>query len=339
MIDEAIAELTPLIGVRAACRATGRPQANHYRRHRQSALSVKAKRERGPQPRALSADERDTVRALLNSESFVDKAPAAVYHELLDEGVYVASVSTMYRILHSHGEVAERRRQAVHPARVKPELIAERPNQIWSWDITKLRGPAKWSSYHLYVIIDIRSRYVTGWMIADRESAALAEKLLADTIINQHVDRNTLTIHADNGSSMASKPVAFLLADLGVTKTHSRPHVSNDNPYSEAHFKTLKYRPDFPDRFASIQEARAFCQRFFHWYNETHRHSGIAYHTPADVHYGRHETVRTARADVLAAAYARNPERFVRKHPQPPTLPEAAWINKPADSENDSENH
>jgi putative transposase len=338
MIDEAIAELTPLIGVRAACRATGRPQANHYRRHRQSPLPVTAKRERKAQPRALSQAERDTVRALLNHPDFADKAPATIYHELLDEGVYVASVATMYRILRAHDEVKERRRQATHPARVKPELIAEHPNRVWSWDITKLRGPAKWSTFHLYVIIDIYSRYVTGWMIADRESAALAEKLLADTIIKQRVDRDTLTIHADNGSSMASKPVAFLLADLGVTKTHSRPHVSNDNPFSEAHFKTLKYRPDFPDQFASIEDARAFCQRFFGWYNHTHRHCGIAYHTPASVHHGQHESVRAARADVLAAAYTRNPERFVRKHPQPPTLPEAAWINKPADGEKDSEN-
>jgi putative transposase len=206
MIDEAIAELTPLIGVRAACAATGRPQANHYRRHRQSALPVKAKRERKAQPRALSHAERDTVRALLNSESFADKAPATVYHELLDEGVYVASVSTMYRILHAHNEVKERRRQATHPARVKPELVATQPNQCWSWDITKLHGPAKWTYYYLYVILDIYSRYAVGWMIADRESAVLAEKLLADTIIKQHVDRGTLTIHADNGSSMASNP-------------------------------------------------------------------------------------------------------------------------------------
>jgi putative transposase len=338
MIDEAIAELTPLVGVRAACAATGRPQANHYRRHRQSPPPVKPVRERKAQPRALSPDERDTVRALLNSEPFADKAPATVYHELLDEGTYVASVATMYRILRAHGEVKERRRQAVHPARVKPELIAEVPNRVWSWDITKLRGPAKWSAFYLYVIIDIYSRYVTGWMIADRESAQLAEKLLADTIIKQGVDRDQLTVHADNGSSMASKPVAFLLADLGVTKTHSRPHVSNDNPYSEAQFKTLKYRPDFPDRFGSIEDARAFCQRFFGWYNEIHRHSGIAYHTPASVHYGHHESIRVARADVLAAAYTRHPERFVRKHPEPPTLPEAAWINRPADSETDSGN-
>jgi putative transposase len=330
MIDEAIAELAPLIGTRAACLATGRAQANHYRRHRQSPLPLKPVRERRPQPRALSQPERDAVRALLNSPDFVDKAPATVYHELLDEGVYLASVSTMYRILRAHGEVRERRRQAVHPARVKPELVATAPNQCWSWDITKLLGPAKWTYFYLYVIIDIYSRYVVGWLLAERESALLAEKLLADTIAKQRIDRDTLTIHADNGSSMASKPVAFLLADLGVTKTHSRPHTSNDNPYSEAQFRTLKYRPDFPDRFGCIEDARAFCQRFFRWYNTEHRHSGIAWHTPQTVHYGQSETIRAARVDVLAAAYTRTPERFVRKHPAPAALRPAVWINKPS---------
>ena len=228
MVDGAIAELAPLVGVRAACRATGRPQANHYRRHRQSSKPPRPPRQRRPQPRALSTAERDTVRAVLNSEGFADKAPATVYHELLDEGTYLASVSTMYRILRAHDEVHERRRQATHPARVKPELVATKPNEVWSWDITKLLGPAKWTYYYLYVILDVYSRYVVGWMLADRESAVLAEKLLADTIVKQQVDRDTLTIHADNGSSMASKPVAFLLADLGVTKSHSRPHCSND---------------------------------------------------------------------------------------------------------------
>jgi putative transposase len=334
MIDAAIAELTPILGsTRAACRASGRPQANHYRRHRQSPPPSRPARERRPQPRALPAAERDTVRAVLNSPDFVDKAPATVYHELLDEGTYLCSTSTMYRILRAHGEVKERRRQATHPARTKPELIATGPNVCWSWDITKLHGPAKWSYFYLYVIIDIYSRYVVGWLIAERESAALAEKLLADTIVKQRIDRDTLTIHADNGSSMASKPVAFLLADLGVTKSHSRPHTSNDNPYSEAHFRTLKYRPDFPDRFGSIADARAFCRRFFGWYNTEHRHSGIAWHTPHNVHHGHAEQVRGVRADVLAAAYARNPERFVRKHPEPPELPTTVWINKPADAE------
>jgi putative transposase len=227
----------------------------------------------------------------------------------------------------------ERRRQATHPARVKPELVAAKPNEVWSWDITKLHGPATWTYYSLYVILDIYSRYATGWMVADRESAALAERLLAESIAKQSIDRDQLTIHADNGSSMASKPVAFLLADLGVTKTHSRPHTSNDNPFSEAQFRTLKYRPEFPATFPHLPEARAFCQRFFSWYNAEHRHSGIAWHTPHNVHHGHAEKVRAVRADVLTAAHARNPERFGRKHPEPAALPIAAWINKPAEQE------
>lgn len=329
VIDEAIAQMSPLIGVRAACRATGRPQANHYRRHRQSPKPPTPAREPVPQPRALSPAERVQVRALLNSPEHVDKAPATVYHELLDEGLYLCSISTMYRILHEHGEVRERRRQATHPPRVKPELVATEPNVCWSWDITKLLGPAKWTYYHLYVVLDIYSRYVVGWMVAEQELAALAEQLLAETIAKHGVDASRLTIHSDNGTSMGSRKVAHLLSDLGVTKTHSRPHVSNDNPYSEAQFKTLKYRPEFPDRFGSIQDARTFCQRFFGWYNHDHYHSGIAWHHPADVHYGRAELVQTARADVLAAVYQRHPERFVRKHPEPRPLPEAAWINPP----------
>ena len=338
MIDEAITDLTSLTGgVRAACRAVGRPQASHYRRHRQSPAPQRPTRERKQQPRALSVAERAQVRAVLNSPEHVDKAPATVYHELLDDGVYLASVPTMYRILREHDEVRERRRQATHPARVKPELVAAGPNSVWSWDITKLHGPAKWTYFYLYVIIDIYSRYVVGWLLAEHESAALAEKLLADTITKQGIDRDRLTIHADNGSSMASKPVAFLLADLGVTKTHSRPHTSNDNPYSEAQFRTLKYRPDFPDTFGSLADARAFCQRFFTWYNTTHYHSGIGYHHPVDVHYGRSQTVRDARVDVLTAAYTRNPERFVRKHPEPPALLTAVWINKPDDTDTQQE--
>jgi putative transposase len=332
MIDQVIGELTPITGsVRAACRAAGRPQANHYRRHRQTPTPARPARQRRAQPRALAPGEREGVRALLNSPDFVDKAPATVYHELLDEGVYVGSVSTMYRVLRERGEVGERRRQAVHPARVKPELVATGPNTVWSWDITKLHGAVKWSYFHLYVIIDIYSRYVVGWLIAERESAALAEKLLADTIVKQGIDRDTLSVHADNGSSMASKPVAFLLADLGVTKTHSRPHTSNDNPYSESHFRTLKYRPDFPPSFGCIEDARVFCRRFFAWYNGEHRHSGIAWHTPHNVHHGHSGTVHAVRADVLAAAYARTPERFVRKHPEPAALPTVAWINQPPD--------
>jgi putative transposase len=290
-------------------------------------------REPVPQPRALSPAERVGVRALLNSPEHVDKAPAAVYHELLDQGVYVCSVSTMYRILHEHGEVNERRRQAAHPARVKPELVATGPNVCWSWDITKLLGPVRWTYYYLYVVLDIYSRYVVGWTLAPTESRHLAEQLLATSIAKHEVDPAGLTIHSDNGASMGSKQVAQLLADLGVTKTHSRPRVSNDNPFSEAAFKTLKYRPSFPDRFGSIEDAHGFCRRFFDWYHTEHYHSGIAWHHPVDVHYGRAQLVQDARADVLTAAYERHPERFVRKPPEPRALPEAAWINKPPSQE------
>src|SRR5512133_2180406 len=227
------------------------------------------------------------------------------------------------------GGGGERRRQATHPATVKPELVADAPNRVWSWDITKLLGPAKWTYFYLYTILDIFSRYAVGWMVAHHESAALAERLIAETLAKQGIGRDQLAIHADRGTSMASKLVAQLLADLGVTKSHSRPHVSNDNPYSEAQFKTLKYRPAFPDHFGSIQDARVFCQDFFAWYNVEHHHSGIGLLTPADVHYGRAEQVQAARAEVLTAAYAAHPERFVRKLPQPPRLPTTAWINKP----------
>jgi putative transposase len=286
---------------------------------------------RAPQPRALSEVERKQVLGVLHEPEHVDEAPATVYAKLLDQGIYLASTSTMYRILRAEGEVAERRRQASHPPATKPELLATRPNQVWSWDITKLLGPVKWTWFYLYTIIDIYSRYVPGWLLARAERALLAERLLADTIAKQAVAGQQLTIHADRGASMASRPVAFLLADLGVTKSHSRPHCSNDNPYSEAQFKTLKYRPEFPDRFGSYEDALSFCRRFFGWYNDEHRHSGIGFHTPADVHYGRAEQVRAERAVVLEAAYATHPERFVRKPPAPPKLPTVAWINQPTE--------
>ena len=334
MIDETITELVPLVGVKAACAAVGRSRATHYRHHRQSPKPVPPAKARKRQPRALSTQEQAAVVEVLHSERFVDLAPAEIHAILLDEGVYLCSVSTMYRLLRARGEVRERRAQATHPARVKPELIAETPNQVWSWDITKLRGPVKWTYYHLYCIIDIYSRYIVGWMVASRESAELAERLFTDTITKQGIDRGRLTIHADNGSSMASKPVAFLLADLGVTKSHSRPHVSNDNPYSEAHFKTLKYRPEFPDQFGSLEDARAFLVGFFAWYNHAHRHSGIGMHTPAAVHHGHADTIHQQRATVLSQAYTAHPERFVRHHPVPPALPVAAWINRPPDSPN-----
>ena len=260
MTDQAIDELTPVVGIKHACAAVGRPRATHYRWHRQSPPPPRPRREPQPQPRALSVSERAEVLKVLHEKRFVDLAPGEVHAILLDEGRYLCSESTMYRLLRAeHGQVRERRRHAVHPPKVKPELVAHGANQCWSWDITKLHGPAKWTYYYLYSIIDIYSRYTVGWMVATKESKELAERLLADTIAKQNIDRDQLTIHADRGSSMASKPVAFLLADLGVTKSHSRPHCSNDNPFSESQFKTLKYRPDFPATFGSLQDARSFC--------------------------------------------------------------------------------
>jgi putative transposase len=332
MIDQAVAELTAVVGVRGACAAVGEARARWYRRHRQSPLLPTRKRVPAPQPRALSEVERKELRRVLNSPEHVDEAPATVYAKLLDAGVYLASVPTMYRVLRDHDEVHERRRQATHPAAKKPELLATRPNEVYSWDITKLLGPVKWTWFYLYVILDIYSRYVPGWMLAHAENARLAEVLLADTAAKQGIIPGQLTIHADRGSPMTAKPLAFLLAELGVTRSHSRPHVSNDNPYSESQFRTLKYRPTFPERFGSFQDAHAFCGRFFRWYNDEHRHSGIGLHTPADVHYGRAELVRARRGEVLTAAYTQHPERFVRKPPEPPALPTAVWINQPKEA-------
>jgi putative transposase len=336
LTDHAITTLAPVVGTRAACAAVGRPRASHYRRHRASPSPPRpapvAHRDRA-QPRALSSAERRAILDALHSDRFVDLAPAEVWATLLDEGVYLGSISTFYRLLRQAGESRDRRAQATHPARVKPELVATDPNQVYSWDITKLRGPAKWSYYYLYVILDIYSRYAVGWMVASRESAALAEVLIKQTCVKQTVGRDQLTVHADRGSSMTSKPVAFLLADLGVTQSHSRAHCSNDNPYSEAQFKTLKYRPDFPARFASIEAARRHCQTFFRWYNDEHRHTGLGLHVPADVHYGRADAVQANRATVLTTAYGAHPERFVRRPPAPPRLPTTSWINEPEQKE------
>ena len=282
-----------------------------------------------PSLRSLSVAERQRVLSVLHSERFVDLAPAQVYATLLDEGTYLCSIRTMYRILASEHEVRERRNLARHPNYARPELLASGPKQVWSWDITKLLGPSKWSYYYLYVIIDVFSRYVVGWMIATHESAALAERLIAETCAKEDIEPGQLTLHADRGSSMTSKPVALLLSDLGVTKTHSRPHVSNDNPFSESQFKTMKYRPQFPERFGSLEEARAFCQAFFVWYNTEHHHSGLALLTPEMVHSGRDKEVIAARQETLRAAYAAHPERFVRQMPQAPALPQAVYINPP----------
>ena len=319
--------LSEHVGKAAACQALDVARASLYR-FCQPASLFDAPQRPAP-PRALGPTERQTVLAQLNSERFVDQAPAQVYATLLDEGQYLCSVRTMYRILDQHDQVRERRNQLSHPAYQKPELLATSPNQVWSWDITKLLGPAKWTYFYLYVILDIFSRYAVGWMVASRESATLAQKLIRETCHKQGIARGQLTVHADRGSSMTSRPVALLLADLGVTKTHSRPHTSNDNPFSESHFKTLKYRPEFPDRFGCIQDARAFCQRFFCWYNTEHHHSAIGWLTPQIVPSGQSATVLAARQTVLDQAFQLTPERFVRKPPQPPKLFDKVWINPP----------
>lgn len=328
MTERAVEELAPVIGTRPACRALGVAPATIYRRRNPPARKTPSGARRPP-ARALSAEERQAVLAVLDSERFVDRAPAQVYATLLDEGRYLCSERTMYRLLHERGGVRERRDQLVHPAYARPELLAGRPNELWSWDITKLLGPAKWSYFYLYVILDVFSRYVVGWTLQYRESADLAKQLIAQSLTQQRIRPGTLSIHADRGSSMTSKPVAFLLSDLGVTKTHSRPYTSTDNPYSEAQFKTMKYRPGFPDRFATIEQARAFCRPFFLWYNQEHRHSGLGLMTPEAVHTERAQALHAHRSTVLAAAHAAHPERFVRGAPTPPPLPTQVWINPP----------
>ena len=331
MIEQAVSDIAPLVGTAPACRVLGASRASLYR-WRQPAL-VGPRRSRPAPPRTLSQAERVAVLEQLHGKRFVDCSPAHVYAALLDEGTYLASERTMYRLLAAGGGVRERRDQLTHPPYAAPELLASRPNEVWSWDITKLLGPATWTYYYLFVILDIYSRYVVGWTVQHQETAPLAERLIAETLAKQQIPRDQLTIHADRGSAMRSKPVAFLLADLGVTKTHSRPYTSTDNPYSEAQFKTLKYRPGFPARFDSILHARAFCRQFFPWYNEVHRHSGIGLMTPAIVHHGLAEQTHAARQVVLDAAYTANPDRFVRRPPRPPALPTGAWINEPKTEE------
>ena len=325
---QAAATLSCEIGKKAACEALAVPRATFYRHHHPV---PKARNNRPRPPLALASSERQAVIDELHSERFQDKAPLEVYVTLLDEGRYLCSPRTMYRILEAvHGAVKERRRQVRRPHYSKPELLATGPNQVWSWDITKLKGPAKWTYFYLYVIMDIFSRYVVGWMVAHREQQALAKRLIEQSCLKQNIATGQLTLHADRGSSMKSKVVAQLLADLGVTKTHSRPHVSNDNPYSEAQFRTLKYCPQFPQRFGAIEDSRAFCQDFFSWYNKEHRHSGIALMTPEQVHYGFAQEVSRHRRTVLSAAFERYPNRFKNKTPVLDTLPKAVWINPPS---------
>jgi len=328
VIDAAFTELAPLVGTKGACHAVGRPRASHYRRDR--APLAGPPRPRPTPPNALTPDERAAVLDVLHGERFVDRAPAQAWATLLDEGTYLASEATMYRLLRADGEVRERRRQATHPPRTVPELLAAAPNRVWSYDATALRGPRRGLWYDLFMMLDIFSRYCTGWTVVEGQDAEVVRDWIEGVVTDAGpIEEGSLTIHADRGSPMRSKAVSVLLADLRIGRTHSRPHVSNDNAYSEAGFKTLKYAPDFPGRFGSLQDARAFVGPFLDFYNHHHRHSGIGYHTPASVHFGTADVVRAQRVLVLDAAYAAHPERFVNKRPEPPELPGAAWINKP----------
>jgi len=322
-------ELAPQVGVEPACRALGVSRATFYRRKRPTPGHQQP---RSTPARALSKRERERVVGVLSSERFVDRSPAEVFATLLDEKQYLCSERTMYRVLAASQPVRERRNQLQHPQYAKPELLATAPNQVWSWDITKLLGPKKWTYYYLYVLLDIFSRYAVGWMVADRENSALAGRLIEETSIKQGVEPEVLTLHSDRGSPMTSKCTAQLLADLGVTRSLSRPQVSDDNPFSEAQFKTLKYHPGFPRRFTGIDHATGHCRSFFPWYNTEHRHGGISMLTPHDVHYGRAPAVLAQRQRTLEAAWAAHPERFVRGIPKPSPLPEEVWINPPATS-------
>ena len=328
MIDDHFDELAKHTCTRRAAALLGRPRSSHYRRQQPPVLGPKRPR---PTPaNALSEAERQHILSVLRSTEFCDVAPAQVWARLLDDGIYLCSIATMYRLLAIAGENRERRRQRTHPAKKRPELMATAPNEVWSWDITKLRGPTRGVYYELFVIIDIYSRYVVAWTVAAAETGELAREFIDTAIASQGIERHQLTLHADRGTSMTSKPVAQLLVDLGVARSHSRPHVSNDNPFSEAGFKTLKYCPAFPANFGSIHDARAFCEMFFAHYNHEHRHSGIGLHTPASVHYGTATEIRAERTRTLDAAYAANPDRFRHRRPTPPKLPTVAWINDPS---------
>lgn len=326
----AVGSLSKFVGKKGACDALAVPRATFYRHHGEKIPAPVGIRP--APPLALSTTEREVILNTAHEQRFWDVSPYQMFATLLDEGTYLGSIRTIYRILADHHEVKERRKQVHRPNYTKPELLATAPNQVWSWDITKLKGPAKWTYFYLYVIIDIFSRLVVGWMVAHRESASLAKRLIQDSCEKQRIEKGQLIIHADRGSSMKSKVVANLLVDLGITKTHSRPYVSNDNPYSEAQFKTLKYCPSFPDRFGSIQDARSFCRRFFTWYNTEHKHSGIGLLTPEQVHYGQAQQILDQRAKVLESAFKEHAIRFKGKVPKPFPLPEAVWINKPEDS-------
>jgi len=322
----AVAELVPALPARRALVALGASHATWYRRRKPHLTRALTRR---LPPLALSVSERERILATLNSARFADCTPYTAWARLLDEGVYLASVRTFYRVLAACGEVRERRDQLVHPAHAKPELLAHAPNQVWSWDITRLKGALKWQHFYLYVLIDIFSRYVVGWLLASAENAGLAAALIEESCAKHGVGRDTLTLHSDRGSPMRAKSTAELLVDLGVAASFSRPRVSNDNPFSEAQFKTLKYRPQFPERFDGIEHARAHLRAFFAWYNDEHRHSGIGFMTPAAVHFGQAAAMQRQRTAVLEAAYRTHPHRFKGKAPTPPALPTIVGINLP----------
>ena len=326
MLTQLVDDNHPQYGVKGCCQALGVPRSSYYRKR----TPIYGPRPKRSHPRALSIPEKQMVLDTLHEPRFVDQAPAQVVATLLDEGQYLCSERTMYRILSENREVRERRNQLRHPSYSRPELLATAPNQLWSWDITKLLGPVKWTYFYLYVILDVFSRYVVGWMVADRECGELAEQLIKTSLERQQIPPGQLNIHADRGSPMIAKPVALLLADFGVTKTHSRPYTSDDNPFSEAHFKTLKYRPGCPDRFGSLQHARQWSSELIDgWYNPMHHHSALGLMTPEQVHYGRAPALREQRQRVLHAAYLAHPERFVNGAPEPPALPDKVWINPP----------
>jgi len=320
----AVAFLAPQVGIVAACVMLAVSRASYYR----SLVSWVAPQRPSP-PRTLSVGEREQVLDALHEPRFVDLAPAEVYATMLDEGRYLCSERTMYRILAANQEVRERRDQLRHANHPRPELLATKPNELWSWDITKLLGPTKWTYFYLYVVLDVFSRYVVGWMVATEESATLAKKLVSETCGRQGIEPGQLGLHADRGSAMTSKSFALLLSDLGVTKTHSRPYVSNDNPFSESAFKTLKYRPGFPDRFGCEQDASRHSACFFDWYNHEHRHGSLGLCTPYEVHHGLAIATLARRATILDAAFVAHPERFPRGRPLPQSLPTEVWINKP----------
>ena len=334
---KAAEQLAEDVGVSQACEALAIPRASFYRRVKPPEPTRDDVATARSSSRALSEAERDTVRQTLYSERFMDKSPHQIYASLLDEGEYLCSVRTLYRILDEDNASKERRNQLKRPNYKKPELLATAPNQVWSWDITKLLGPEKWTYYYLYVILDIFSRYVVGWMLAHREHADLATRLIRETIEKQNIPEDQLIIHSDRGPSMTSHSVAQLLGTLGVTKSHSRPHVSNDNPFSESQFKTMKYRPEFPNRFGGYDDALSFCRRFFVWYNDEHYHSGIGLVTPAMLHYGQAPQIIASRQATLGNTYATHPERFVKGPPQPPELPSAVWINPPREHQQEQE--